>query len=68
MLKEQYSSFWATRIDQCASDDSESKLGVYKQANLKLKPYTTKQLVPEFERIHVTRYRTGSHNLQIENG
>ena len=68
MLKEQYSLSWATRIDQCASDDNESKLGVYKQVNPKFEPYTTEQLVPEFERIHITRYRTGSHNLQIEKG
>ena len=55
MLKEQYSSSWATRIDQCASDDSESKLGVYKQVNPKFEPYTTEQLVPEFEQIRITR-------------
>ena len=49
-------------------DDGESKLGVYRQINPNLKPFTTDQPIPEFERINITRYRTGSHNLQIEKG
>lgn len=67
-LKQQFNRSWSSRIEKCATDDGESKLGVYKQLNPDLKPFTTDQPVPEFERINITRYRTGSHNLQIEKG
>ena len=32
-LKEQYLDSWTPRVEHCSSDDSESKLGVYKQIN-----------------------------------
>ena len=67
-LKEQYLDSWTSRVEHCSSDDSESKLGVYKQINPNLQCYTTNQPLPEFERIHITRFRTGSHNLKIEKG
>lgn len=67
-LKEQYFNTWTSRVENCSSDDNESKLGVYKQINPNLQCYTTEQPLPEFERIHITRFRTGSHNLKIETG
>ena len=48
-------------------EDTESKLGVYKSINPNLKCYISNTL-PEFERVQITRYRTGSHNLLIEKG
>ena len=67
-LRQQFFTKWSDRIDQCSADDNESKLGVYKQINPELQHYTTDQPIPEFERVHITRYRTGSHNLKIEKG
>ena len=67
-LKQEFLSTWSSKIERCAMDDGESKLGVYRQINPNLKPFTTDQPIPEFERINITRYRTGSHNLQIEKG
>ena len=67
-LRQQFHTKWTSRIDQCSADDNESKLGVYQQINPELQQYTNDQPIPEFERIHITRYRTGSHNLKIEKG
>ena len=67
-LQQQFRSTWTTRIEQCSLRDNENKLGVYKQINPDLVPCTYEQPVPEFERIHITRFRTGSHNLYIEKG
>ena len=67
-LRQQHHTKWSSRINQSSADDTDSKLGVYKQINPELQQYTNDQPIPEFERIHITRYRTGSHNLQIEKG
>ena len=66
-LQQQFRAKWTSRIEQC-SEDHESKLGVYKQINPELQEYTHSQPIAEFERIHITRFRTGSHNLNIEKG
>ena len=67
-LRQEFLSAWSSKIEKCATEDGDSKLGVYKQVNPNLKPFTTDQPIPEFERINITRYRTGSHNLHIEKG
>ena len=67
-LKEKFLTTWKSRVEKSFSDDRESKLGVYKQINPDLQRYSTEESTPEFERIHITRFRTGSHKLQIEKG
>ena len=47
--------------------DSNSKLGVYKQINPDLSKPVHSDL-PEFERAKITRYRCGSHYLEVEKG
>ena len=51
-----------------SNDDQESRLGVYLQVNPSLTPPTQRSHLLEFERVLLTRYRCGSHNLQIEVG
>ena len=46
----------------------DSKLGTYLQVNPSLESPVFKDDVFEIERIHITRFRTGSHNLLIETG
>ena len=54
-------------IRDAFSTDENSKLGTYMQVNPALvKPSYENKL--EFQRILITRYRTGSHNLTIEKG
>ena len=62
-LRQQHHTKWSSRINQSSADDTDSKLGVYKQINPELQQYTNDQPIPVFERIHITRYRTGAHNL-----
>ena len=58
-----------TKIRQKAADDENSRFGVYLQVNPQLEtPAHNYAYNPEFERILVTRYRSGSHNLKIEAG
>ena len=66
-LKEKYRKIWSTTFNSKHTEDTESKLGVYKSINPNLKCYISNTL-PEFERVQITRYRTGSHNLLIEKG
>ena len=55
----------STKIRDAAMLDEDSKLGTYLAINPSLsKP--TFEGVPEFKRVMLTRYRTGSHNLRIE--
>ena len=67
MLKEKFSLRWSTKIMQELIVDPDSRLGTYKLINPQLKPCFMKNL-PEFERIQITRFRTGSHKLYIERG
>ena len=60
-FKEHYSS----KIQEAARLDLNSKLGTYLSVNPALsKP--SYENVFEFQRVLITRYRTGSHNLRIE--
>ena len=49
------------------ADDENSKLGTYHQVNPMLEKPTFNEKL-EFQRICISRYRTGSHNLAIEKG
>ena len=65
-LKSEYRLKWTTQINK-ASIDPDSKLGAYKRVNPDLISPIYKVSF-ETERILLTRYRTGNHNLQIEKG
>ena len=55
------------RIRDAAAIDPDSRLGSYLSVNPSLtKPSYTNLL--EYQRVKITRYRTGSHNLKIETG
>ena len=58
----------ATKIHAKSRNDSDSRLGVYLQVNPNLTPPVQRNDILEFERVLVTRYRCGSHNLKIEAG
>ena len=66
-IKQEYNRSWKVKISKSFDEDKESKLGVYKSINSELKPCLADD-VPEFERVVITRYRCGSHNLKIEKG
>ena len=54
-------------IQLAAQEDVNSKLGTYQLVNPNLeKPTYIDKL--EFQRVSITRYRTGAHNLMIEKG
>ena len=58
-----------TKIRQKAEEDEDSRFGVYLQVNPQLDPPSHNYaLNPEFERVLITRYRSGSHKLKIETG
>ena len=66
-LQQQFKSKWSTKINNKTSEDNNSKLAAYLTVNPELTaPIYSKQF--EIERITITRYRTGSHNLKIETG
>ena len=65
-LKSEYRLKWTTQINK-ASIDPDSKLGAYKRVNPNLISPIYKVSF-ETERILLTRYRKGNHNLQIEKG
>ena len=57
------------KIRQKAEEDEHSRFGVYLQVNLQLEyPTHNYQQIPEFERVLITQYQSGSHNLKIETG
>ena len=57
-----------TKIMTKANDDADSRLGVYLLVNPNLSSPTQHHGILEFERVLLTRYRSGSHNLRIETG
>ena len=61
-----YKNEWSQKIFNSHNEDPESKLGTYLTINPTLiKPDRNMNLM-EHERIILTRFRTGSHNLRIE--
>ena len=66
-LKADFESSLQRKIRAAANEDSDSRLGTYLLVNPTLvKPSYVEKM--EFQRVCVTRYRTGSHNLKIEAG
>ena len=64
-LKGNFSNSMRAKFEKTANEDPDSKLGTYLMINPELKsPDFTQKF--EFQRVKVTRYRTGSHNLRIE--
>ena len=64
-LKNGFRSKFEVKIRTAAEHDEDSKLGTYLLVNPSLmNPVQEGKL--EFQRVCVTRYRTGSHNLRIE--
>ena len=57
-----------TKINTKSNNDIDSRLGVYLQVNPDLVPPKQHSNILEFERVLLTRYRSGSHNLKIETG
>ena len=56
------------KIRRKSNGDDESRLGMYLKVNPQLVSPTHYPNILEFERVMITRYRTGSHNLRIETG
>ena len=64
-MKTEISNKRDEKIRTAALHDEDSKLGTYLMTNPRLaKPIYERKL--EFQRVCITRYRTGSHNLRIE--
>jgi hypothetical protein len=64
-MKNNYQNTMREKIEKAAREDTDSKLGTYFMINPELE--TPKyDMKFEFQRVQVTRYRTGSHNLRIE--
>ena len=59
---------WQTEIRKAYDCDIDSKLGSYLQVNPQLRTPVPQINLLEIERISITRFRTGSHNLLIETG
>ena len=56
------------KIRSKSNEDPESRLGMYMQVNPHLTPISPVENILECERVVLTRYRSGSHNLKIETG
>ena len=66
-LKDAIKTIRDETIREAFARDENSKLGTYFQVNPTLQKPTFNDKI-EFQRICITRYRTGSHNLAIEKG
>ena len=67
-LSQRFHNDVAEKIRKKANEDDESRLGVYLRVNPLLVYPLESPYRFEFERIAITRYRTGSHNLRVETG
>ena len=67
-LKSEFSNSIKLKIRNANLYDPDSKLGTYLQVNPDLTTPTHDNNMFEIERVHITRFRTGSHNLHIETG
>ena len=63
----EYRSKYEEKIRNDAANDLDSRLGTYLLINPTLEKPCLKDKI-EFQRVCITRYRTGSHNLLIEKG
>ena len=66
-LKEEHESKCKESIINASQTDELSRLGAYYQVNPSLSTPTYEEKA-EFQRVCITRYRTGSSNLAIEKG
>ena len=67
-LHREYQVAWKDKIQEAYNTDRDSQLGAYVIINpLFCKPDYADDLL-EYERVIITRIRTGSHNLYIETG
>ena len=64
-MKNNFRNHARLKMERAAQDDPDSKLGTYMMINPELKAPDHGQKF-EFQRVMITRYRTGSHNLRIE--
>ena len=68
-LQISYKSKWSNTLRFKAESDADSRLGTYLRINPEMKSWIPKpQSILEVERKLVTRFRTGSHSLNIEIG
>ena len=68
ILTQTFRDTYTAKIHQKA-EDQNSRFGAYLLVNPNLEPPSQNyDCKPEFERILITRYRSGSHNLKIETG
>ena len=68
-LNQSFRDACMTKIRQKAEEDENSRFGAYLLVNPQLEhPAHNYKYNPEFERVLITRYRSGSHNLKIESG
>ena len=67
ILSNEFRNTYFTKIRSAADLDINSRLGTYAYINPSLtQPSFENKL--EFQRVIITRYRTGSHNFRIESG
>ena len=64
-MKNNFRDLMRERFEKAAHEDPDSKLGTYMRINPELISPDYNQKF-EFQRVVITRYRTGSHNLRIE--
>ena len=66
-LRAEFKTKWINKIRTFNMDDNNGRLGTYYQVNPQLKPWVPyPQVILESERKITTRFRTGSHSLNIE--
>ena len=68
VLTNEFHTSNTTKINAKSNNDAESRLGVYLLVNPNLTPPPQNHQILECERVLLTRYRCGSHNLKIEVG
>ncbi len=68
-LENQFRTKWMEKINNAVTNDPDCRLGVYSRINPELVSWVPiPQKVHELERKIVTRFRTGSHSLNVELG
>ena len=67
-LRQEYQLLWKTKIQEAFNTDRDSPLGTYVTVNPSLCTPDILEDLLEYERVIITRLRTGSHNLYVETG
>ena len=68
VMKNDFQTSIAEKIRSKSNNDIDSRLGVYLEVNPNLTAPSQCDDILECERVLITRYRCGSHNLNIEAG